>query len=140
MPLVLQYRPVCVCVCVSQCDLPVSHFSHSGKTVLLVSHGQGDRLLVSATDTALLREGESDESSSSTPSPVTWEPSPEDEKQHGFRLCLKHSKVLTCTCRILVTYAYSIICCTLKILCTVFMTTRLTTYTCTIVNTLKAGS
>ena len=101
---------VLVYVCVSQCDLPVSHFSHSGKTVLLVGHGQGDRLLVSATDTALLHEeGESDESSSSTPSPVTWEPSPEDEKQHGFRLCLKHSKVLTCTCRTLVTYAYSII-------------------------------
>ena len=77
--------------------------------MLLVSHGQGDRLLVSATDTALLREGESDESSSSTPSPVTWEPSPEDVKQHGFRLCLKHSKVLTCTCGTLVTYAYSII-------------------------------
>lgn len=67
---------------------------HRYRNVFLISHGRGDRLLVSATDTALLDDGaDADGASSSVTSPVTWERCPEEDQQNGFRICLHHTKV-----------------------------------------------
>ena len=64
---------------------------------MLLNHGLGDRLLSSATDAALLRDGEDMEASSSndttTSSFVKWELCSEEKQQVGYRLCLEHSKV-----------------------------------------------
>ena len=67
--------------------------------VYIINHGQGDRLLVSATDTQLdtqaaaIATDTTPTAAEATPTTVTWEECMEADRRSGVRVCLQHNKV-----------------------------------------------
>ena len=69
--------------------------------VYIINHGQGDRLLVSATDSQLDTQAAAaapeatPTAAEATPTIVTWEEGTEVERRSGVRVRLQHNKVST---------------------------------------------